>query len=396
MQNSLRFFVACAALSFLVPVALAQRDLGKITITTDIKTIRVKVSGSTPELDQLANLAFNAHGRYARVATGGTFDLRFSPAGANQVQVVVAKGETTVTSKVFSGTSLRNALFRAADFAVESTSDLKGFFASKLAFIVDKGGKMEVHTGDLFFGEVRQITRDNSQALKPRLSPDGTKLLYTSYFRTHSPDIYLIDLNSLQRTTFVSFKGTNSSARFSPNGQQVAMVLSGEGNPEIYVSNAQGRQVSRRTRTSAVEASPCFSPDGSQLVFTSDAAGGPQLYVMATSGGQPRRLATNISGYCAEPDWSRANPNLIAFTVRIGKGYQVAVHDLSGRKPTAVVSKAPADALEPVWLGDGRHLVYTQRSPNARRLFILDTETGRSTPLSAANVQVSEPSVYSP
>jgi TolB protein len=130
----------------------------------------------------------------------------FHRPGANQVQVVVAKGETTVASKVFSGTSLRNALFRAADFAVESTSDLKGFFASKLAFIVDKGGKMEVHTGDLFFGEVRQITRDNSQALKPRLSPDGTKLLYTSYFRTHSPDIYLIDLNSLQRTTFVSLR----------------------------------------------------------------------------------------------------------------------------------------------------------------------------------------------
>ena len=176
----------------------------------------------------------------------------------------------------------------------------------------------------------------------------------------------------------------------------VAMVLSGEGNPEIYVSTAQGRQVARRTRTAAVEASPCFSPDGSQLVYTSDAAGGPQLYLMPAGGGQSRRLATNISGYCAEPDWSRGNPNLIAFTVRVGRGYQIAVHDLSGRTPTRIVSKAPGDAIEPVWLADGRHLIYTQRSPNARRLFILDTETSRATAISAAGVQVSEASVHGP
>jgi len=307
----------------------------------------------------------------------------------------VEKAGAVVASQTITGSSQRNALFRAADFAVERTSGLKGFFGSKLAFIVETGGKMEVHTGDLFFGEVRQITRDNSQALKPRWSPDGTKLLYTSFFKNGFPDIYQINLSSLQRTTFVTFQGTNSSARFSPSGQQVAMVLSGEGNPEIYISNAQGRQVSRRTRTSSVEASPCFSPDGSQLVFTSDAAGGPQLYVMPASGGQPRRLATNISGYCAEPDWSRGNPNLIAFTIRIGRGYQIAVHDLS-RSSTRVVSKAPSDGIEPVWLADGRHLVYTQRSPNARRLYILDTETGRTTAISAANVRVSDPSVHGP
>src|SRR5690606_30885121 len=140
-------------------------------------------------------------------------------------------------------------------------------------------------------------------------------------------DIFMIDLNSLQRTTFVSFKGTNSGARFSPDGQQVAMVLSGEGNPEVYVSNAEGRRVSRRTRTSAVEASPTFSPDGSQLLFTSDAAGGPQLCTMPAAGGTARRVPTNISGYCAEPDWNHADPNKIAFTMRIGKGFQIGVYD---------------------------------------------------------------------
>ncbi len=205
-----------------------------------------------------------------------------------------------------------------------------------------------------------------------------------------------MDLGSLQRNVFVSFKGTNMGARYSPNGQNVAMVLTGEGNPEVYVSNAAGRSVTRKTRTSAVEASPCFSPDGSQLVFTSDAAGGPQLYVMPAAGGTARRLPTKISGYCAEPDWSKADPNKIAFTVREGRGFQIAVYDL-GKGIAKTVSKQPTDAIEPSWLADGRHIVFTSRSAGVSSLWILDTENQKATQLSAgAAGKVSQASVLAP
>jgi TolB protein len=395
MHKLFRVF-AVAALAVAVP-SFGQnvRDLPDIVLRTDIKTVSVTVSGSTPELNTLANLAFDAHGQYRRVPSGGSFTIKFAPAGANQVQVTITKGGAVVLNQVVQGKSTRNALLRAADTAVTATSGLKGFFASRLAFISEYSGKSEVFTGDLFFGEVRQITKDNAHAMTPRWSPDGGKILYTSFFKSGFPDIFLLDINSLQRTVFVSFKGTNSGARFSPNGAQVSMVLSGEGNPEIYVSNAQGRGIARRTRTSAVEASPAWSPDGSRLIFTSDAAGGPQLYTMSASGGSPQRVSTNISGYCAEPDWSAGDPNKIAFTTRIGRGFQIAVYDMSKRTPAKVVSKAPTDAVEPSWLADGRHLIYTERAANTRSIYILDTESGKRTRLSPAQLrQTSQASVW--
>jgi len=102
------------------------------------------------------------------------------------------------------------------------------------------------------------------------------------------------------------------------------------------------------------------------------------LYVMSAAGGAPRRLPVGF-GYAAEPDWSRTNPNKIACTVRVPGGkFQIAVYDQAAGRGQ-VVSKAAFDGVEPSWLADGRHVVYTARDHRTSVLCILDTETGRST-----------------
>jgi TolB protein len=377
-----RFILIVSLVFSIAAPMLAQRDIGVLEVTADNRKIPVRVSGSTPELNALALQAFGAHGRYHVVASGYTFDIRFSAEGSNEVRVDVARGfGGSVASEVATGTDLRNALLAAADIAVSRTNGLglRGFFTSRLVFVGRRTGYPEIYTSDLFFGDIRQITHDRAIAMTPRWSPDGDRVIYTSFFKSGAPDIFTIDLGGYQRSTFVSFKGTNSGARFSPDGRQVAMVLSGEGEPEIYVSNAQGRGVSRRTHTDTVKASPCWSPDGSRLIFTMDP--GPQLYVMPAAGGSPQRVSFGVSSYCAEPDWSRASPDKIAFTLRVGRSYQIGVLELSTHSGKQV-SNAPFDAVEPSWLPDGRHVVYTARTGSSSRVSILDTETGSSIPVS--------------
>lgn len=380
MQKILRL---CLLLALAAAPALA-RNLGEVVVTAENKTIPVRVSASTPELNDLALRAFNVHGRYRLTASGYAYDIKFSLVTGTQVRVDITKGAAgaAFSSDVVTGRNESDALLRAADVAVTKTNGLglKGFFTAKLAFIGGGGGKREIYTSDLFFRHVTQVTHDNALALFPRWSPDGGKLLYTSFFKSGFPDIFQIDLNTYQRTTFVSFKGTNSSARYSPSGGQVAMILSGEGAPEVYISNAQGRQVSRKTHSDAVKASPCWSPDGSRLVFTMEP--GPQLYIMSAGGGGATRLSTGYR-FTAEPDWNRANPNKIVCTVRTDS-YQIAVYDFSAGK-AEIVSKAPFDGIEASWLADGRHVVYTARDRSTSRLCILDTETGKSTPISPSS-----------
>jgi len=173
------------------------------------------------------------------------------------------------------------------------------------------------------------------------------------------------------------------------------MVLSGEGTSEIYVSNAQGHAVSRRTRYDSTKSSPCWSPDGGRIVFASGDPS-PQLYVISAAGGPMQRLTSGVSGYCAEPDWSRGNPSRIAFTMKVGANNQIGVCDISTHE-SHQVSQAPFDGQEPSWLPDGRHLVFTARTAYASRLCILDTETGKSTPISPTGFGPAERgSVWSP
>lgn len=373
----------CLLLGLLFAASVfAQRDIGVVDVNANAQVMGLTVNSPSDELQNLAMQAFNAHGRYRLLASGGAYSLNFAPAGASAVTVTISRGGSAIHTQTVSGTNLRNALLRAADVAVTKTSGLPGWFAGKLAFVSERTGKTEVYTSDLFFGELVKWTSDGKQVIGPRWSPDGSKIVYTSY-RTSFPDIYQIEFATRRISLLASFKGTNSGARFSPDGSRLAMVLSGEGNPEVYVGNANARQLRRLTTNQSVEASPTFSPDGSRVLYVSDSAGGPQLYTIPVNGGSPTRLATNISKYCAEPDWSAADPSKIVFTAGMGRGYQTAVFDTKSGT-SKFVTKAPTDAIEPVWLADGRHVVCTYRAANSKVLYIVDTESGKATRLSPA------------
>lgn len=382
MQNPFRLLLGLALLTPAFAQSDTGRYIGEVTVQADVITIPLTLSSASPELQNLALTAFNTHGRYRLVASGGAYAVGFAPAGASQVTVTITKGSagTPVHSQTVTGSNLRNALLRAADIAVNKTSGMRGYFAGKLAFVGERTGKTEIYTSDLFFGDLFKWTADGKQVMGPRWAPDGQRVVFTSY-RTSFPDIYVLELGNRRISLLASFKGTNSGGRFSPDGSRAAMVLSGEGNPEVYIGNAQGRQLRRLTHNQSVEASPAFSPDGTRVLFVSDAAGGPQLYTTPATGGAMTRLATNISKYCAEPDWSAAEPNKIVFTAGVGRGYQTAVFDMSA-KSSRIVSKAPTDAIEPVWLADGRHVICTFRAANTRSLYLLDTESGKATRLS--------------
>ena len=312
------------------------------------------------------------------IAPSGLANITVSGTAAGGILLgTVKKVGETVLSKTYNG-SPRVVAHRFADDIVQTLTGHKGIASTTIAFISNRTGRKEVYLADYDGANGRQITHDNGLSVSPALSADGRKLAYTGYQAGYA-DIYVIDLASGSRIRLVKFPGTNSGARFAPGGGRLACSVSKDGNPEIYVVGLGGG-ASRVTRGRGAKSCPTWSPDGGEIIYACDETGTPQLFRVSSSGGYGRQIPTGY-GYCSEPSWSTDGQRL-AFNVRSGGGFSIAVLDLNGGG-TRIVGQGE----NPVWGADSRHLIYSTGST----ISLLDVPTGKSFPVVSNLGKVTEP-----
>ncbi|MBW7908547.1 MAG: PD40 domain-containing protein [Kiritimatiellae bacterium] len=256
-----------------------------------------------------------------------------------------------------------------ADEIVAAVTGKRGIASGRIALVGTRTGKKELYLMDADGQGLQQLTRDNSVSIAPNWGPGGRQLVYTSYLKGF-PDIFLIEVASGARRRVAYYSGLNTGGAISPDGRQMAMVLSKDGNPELYVRDLNGGQLTRLTQTQrSAEASPSWSPDGRQIVYVSDQSGSPQLYIVSRSGGAPRRLTSRGSQNVA-PDWG-AN-NAIAYASLFGGRWNISIVDPNGGEPRQI-TPGDADYEDPSWAPDGRHLVAGRAVRYASRVVLLDT-----------------------
>ncbi len=315
-----------------------------------------------------------------------------------QVECVVLTRATrrAVLSKVYSGSQqdLRRLVHRISDDIVQTITGQRGIAQTQIAFVWRRGGAKELAVMDYDGHNVRQLTYDKSISVRPRWSPDGRKIIYTSY-KSGFPDVLEVDLYTGQRRRLAGYPGLNTGAAFSPDGLRIALTLSKDGNPELYTMDADGRGLQRLTRTRGAESSPVWSPDGQSIAYVSDDRGTPQIYLIHHSGGEPQRLTVSPS-YNTEPDWSRPPagsnlPPMLALTSRVGGRFQIGVYDREQGSVRPVVADG-ADNEDPSWAPNGRHLVFTKTQQRRSRLYLLDVLANQQVQLPAVDGDASEPS----
>lgn len=355
-------------------------DIGELSREGKERVVAVEIMSSSSQIKDLAKRAFALHGGYEVVKEKGdfVFQLEEMPKG---VEVTIESGEPrqVIYQGQIEAKDWQAAVCRACDVMVEKTLGIPGFFEGALVFVGEREGHKELYVSDILFQSVRQLTHDRSKVVAPRWSPDGNKILYTSY-KSGFPDIYLINLSTGQRRLFAGYEGTNAGGAFSPSGDRVAMILSSSGNPELYIANADGGRPKRMTQNKYLEASPCWSPDGESIYLTSDARGGPQVYRFDLSTNAMELVPARLSGYCAEPSVNPRQPDQIAFTAAVNKEFQIGCYN-AGDTEGSFLTTTGGSHLEPCWLNDGRHLIVTEAIGNDRRLIILDSLTGKKTAL---------------
>lgn len=237
---------------------------------------------------------------------------------------------------------------------------INGIAESTIVFISTRSGAKEVWMMDYDGARQRQLTSLRSISLSPRISPDGTRVAFTSFVRgTSDISMYSLELNRM--VTFPRFGGTNVSPAWSPDGKQLAFSSSMRGDPEIFVSDANGASPKRLTAFTGSDVSPVWNPKtGSQIAFVSGRTGLPQIYIMGVDGTNTQRLTD--TGYAVSPSWS-PNGQFLTFAWRRNYGpgapggQDIYIMDVASRKWVQLTHNAGVNDY-PSWAPDGRHIVF--------------------------------------
>ena len=179
---------------------------------------------------------------------------------------------------------------------------------------------------------VRKLTTSAGYDAEATLSPDGTKMIFTST-RNGDLDLYVMDLKSGKTKQITHEIGYDGGAWFSPDGKRIvwrasrpktatevqeykSLLQEGLVAPtqmEVFIANADGTDAKQITNLGQANWAPNFMPDGS-VIFCSNheyPRGFPfNMYTMTADGSNIDKVSRD-KGFDAFPMFSRDGEKII-------------------------------------------------------------------------------------
>ena len=225
---------------------------------------------------------------------------------------------------------------------------------TRIAFTSQRGVASEVFVVDVKGGSPRQITELAAKGLGARgvsWAPDGKSLVFTSAILGN---IYVINVDGTGLRQLTNPPGRHSRPSWSPDGTRIAYVSNRSGLPEIYVMNADGTHATRvtvgavRRPANHWSPAPSWSPDSRRIAFTSDQDGNEEIYVINADGTGLTRLTTDPAEDWG-PSWS-PDGRQIAFSRRVLGHHQIFVMNADGTNLVRLTELSPTIAnFHPSW-----------------------------------------------
>lgn len=173
---------------------------------------------------------------------------------------------------------------------------------SKIAFMTNRDGNMEIYAVNRDGSGVRRITRHPGNDTSPTWSPAGNQVAFTSD-RTGTPQIYIVDADGVGQPRRVTSESWADRATWSPIFSEIAYA--GRTGPGFDIKIVDIASGAIRVVTDGVGSneSPAWAPNGRHLAFASTRAGRTHIFTVARDGNDLRQLTRQ--GNNVQPSWSR-------------------------------------------------------------------------------------------
>ncbi|HXK05470.1 MAG TPA: hypothetical protein VMS37_23905 [Verrucomicrobiae bacterium] len=261
----------------------------------------------------------------------------------------------------------------AHEFAADiiALSGGTSLFGTHIYFTSNRTGHKEIWVMDFDGKNQRQITHFNSITQYPSVSPDGTKIAFTSWVHVQ-PAIFVFSVDPVRDLRFYNQTASvNGTPSFTPDGKQIIYMSAAGGCCGIFIANLDGRGFRRISSSASIDTEPKVSPKGNDIVFVSGRSGPQQLYRMNMDGADMERL-TPGNGEASNPSW-HPNGLMIAFAWTQGfatGNFNIFTMDVATRKYDQLTHSEGRNE-NPSWAPDGAHLAFSSTRSGGKQIWTM-------------------------
>jgi hypothetical protein len=217
-------------------------------------------------------------------------------------------------------------------------------------------------------GGAEPIASFKAPFFAPRLSPDGQRIVYTTFGRQWQAWVYDLNRGTTSRLTN---EGKVTFVTWTPDGKRVAFGWLKSGQFNLYWIPADGSSATERLTTSDHYQSPgSWSPDGATLAFVEDHPDtGWDILVLDL---RSRRITTFLNSQAGE-GWPEFSPDgrWMAYGSNESGRFEVYVRPYPGPGGKWLISQE--GGVEPLWARNGKQLFY--RSTDGGQVWVVDVRT---------------------
>lgn len=244
--------------------------------------------------------------------------------------------------------------------------------ARQLAFASDRTGRPQIYLIDLETLNDQQLTDATSGACQPAWSSDGNRLAYISPCDTNREEysgssIFLMVVDSEGKPGEVTqpittIGGGSYDPAWSRDGSRIAFTSWVTGRPQIFSVNPDGSDLRNLNDDLAYNWAPTWSNDGTQIAFLTGRGGQEEIWTVPAAGGEERRFSRSDGKDVARPDWS-PDGSVIVFEKIVGNIPRLMAAPVvdGGKRELQVCQEGPLSLQpmgEPTWSPDGAWLAF--------------------------------------
>ncbi|MGA0163770.1 MAG: hypothetical protein ACO3LE_05885 [Bdellovibrionota bacterium] len=260
------------------------------------------------------------------------------------------------------------------DDIVKIVTGEEGLFSTKIAFAYQPpiaGRNKEIWMMDFNGRNEEPIVQNGRVNLSPAWTRDGKALVFSSA-ALKDWHLWITDLKGKSRQ-ISKFPGSALGPAMLPNGKEMVVALSKDGNPELYVMNFKGEIRERLTKRNAIDIGPSVSPDGKRICFSSGQLGALHIFEMELKPNAKANRLTRVGSLNDSCAWHPTENWILFSGLDLDREFDIFKMNASGNNMSRLTYDAKNNET-PNWSPDGNLIVYSSRETGRNEIWVMKAD----------------------